>query len=103
MHRLLLFIAPVVVPVIVGLLFRKLPSLSFLAYIITPVCIFYVPRILFSIDNYLNPPPVDEVRCGNVLMAVFFLNVILCIPISLAVQLLVNLKLHRHKVQDKDF
>jgi hypothetical protein len=104
MIQVLIFTPYIILPLLITLLFRQFGlSKEWRTYLITASIIIFFPIVLYWMFNYLNPPPPsppqpDVPDCGtSSIFIVYLANLIICLPISLLLQLYFNNKLVKGK------
>ena len=104
MIQILIFTPYIILPLLITLLFRQFGlSKEWRTYLITASIIIFFPIVLYWMVNYLNPPPPsppqpDVPDCGtSSIFIVYLANLIICLPISLLLQLYFNNKLLKGK------
>lgn len=108
MIQILIFTPYIILPLLITLLFRQFGlSKEWRTYLITASIIIFFPIALYWMVNYLNPPPPSPPQpdvpdcafsCGDTVLGVVYLaNIIICLPISLLLQLYFNNKLLKGK------
>ena len=104
MIQILIFTPYIILPLLITLLFRQFGlSKEWRTYLITASIIIFFPIALYWLVNYLNPPPpsppqTDVPDCGtSSIFIVYLANLIICLPISLLLQLYFNNKLLKGK------
>jgi hypothetical protein len=91
MEIVLLFFPIILIALASSYSSRFFPKYRWAFFILSAMVVtFLLTPLNLAIGDYLHPPDPDRVHCGNVMMGVFFLHLVILTPIALLFQWLAN-------------
>lgn len=83
------------VPFIICWLYKQLKIKKTIAitHILVAIIVLFIPSLVLKIDNWLDPPDMEESMCGTPTVMLNFVNIILMVPITQGLVFLFNKQL----------
>ena len=90
MRFIVTFLPPILLPLLVALLFKRLNLQRWLTFVFTMLVLALYPLLITRFDSLFYPPDTGYPRCGMPIVGFTLGFWIICIPAALIIQLITN-------------